>query len=59
MIGGIRLFVGREYMKNALNLLKKTKSVYQVDLPGFEPGQTDPESVVLPLHHKSVLGLQK
>ena len=32
-----------------------------VDLPGFEPGQTDPESVVLPLHHKSVwcLGMQK
>ena len=25
-----------------------------VDLLGFEPRQTDPESVVLPLHHKSV-----
>ena len=21
--------------------------------PGFEPGQTDPESVVLPLHHRA------
>ena len=24
------------------------------DLLGFEPRQTDPESVVLPLHHKSM-----
>ncbi len=22
--------------------------------PGFEPGQTDPESVVLPLHHPAM-----
>ena len=25
-----------------------------VELPGFEPGITGPESVVLPLHHSSV-----
>ena len=24
-----------------------------VVLPGFEPGQTGPESVVLPLHHRT------
>lgn len=25
-----------------------------VVLPGFEPGQTEPKPVVLPLHHKTV-----
>lgn len=25
-----------------------------VDLPGFEPRQTESKSVVLPLHHKSI-----
>ena len=25
-----------------------------VELPGFEPGITGPESVVLPLHHSSI-----
>ena len=25
-----------------------------VGLPGFEPGKTGPESVVLPLHHSSM-----
>ena len=32
-----------------------------VDPPGFEPRQTEPKSVVLPLHHGSViyLGLQR
>jgi len=32
-----------------------------VDLPGFEPRLTEPKSVVLPLHHRSLfpdLGLQ-
>ena len=24
--------------------------------PGFEPGQTEPESVVLPLHHRADKG---
>ena len=27
-----------------------------VEVPGFEPGQTEPKSVVLPLHHTSVPG---
>jgi hypothetical protein len=26
-----------------------------VDLPGFEPGLTEPKSAVLPLHNRSVL----
>ncbi len=26
-----------------------------VDLPGFEPRLTEPKSVVLPLHHRSVV----
>ena len=31
-----------------------------VELPGFEPGQTEPKSVVLPLHHSSVpIGVQR
>lgn len=25
-----------------------------VELPGLEPGKTDPETVVLPLHHSSI-----
>ena len=31
-----------------------TAFVVLVELPGFEPGQTEPKSVVLPLHHSSV-----
>ncbi len=31
-----------------------------VDPPGFEPGQAEPKSAVLPLHHGSIrFGLQK
>ena len=26
----------------------------KVEVPGFEPGQTEPKSVVLPLHHTSI-----
>lgn len=25
-----------------------------VEIPGFEPGQTEPKSVVLPLHHEAI-----
>ena len=32
----------------------KTKHPKEVVLPGFEPGQTGPESVVLPLHHRTM-----
>jgi len=31
-----------------------TKGAYFVDLPGFEPRQTESKSVVLPLHHRSL-----
>lgn len=30
-----------------------------VVLPGFEPGQTEPKPVVLPLHHKTILSLRE
>ena len=33
-----------------------TALISLVELPGFEPGQTEPKSVVLPLHHSSVPG---
>ena len=26
----------------------------QVEIPGFEPGQREPKSLVLPLHHTSI-----
>ena len=29
-----------------------------VVLPGFEPGQAEPKTAVLPLHHKTILGAQ-
>ena len=28
---------------------------FVVVLPGFEPGQTEPKPVVLPLHHRTIL----
>lgn len=28
---------------------------FDVVSPGFEPGQTEPKSVVLPLHHETIL----
>ena len=31
------------------------ETLFYVDLPGFEPRQTEPKSVVLPLHHRSIL----
>ena len=33
--------------------VKKTKKM--ADLQGFEPRQSEPESLVLPLHHRSAL----
>ena len=30
-----------------------------VVLPGFEPGQTEPKPVVLPLHHKTILSSKR
>lgn len=34
---------------------RNLQSAFYVDLPGFEPRQADPETAVLPLHHKSVV----
>jgi hypothetical protein len=31
------------------------QSFFQVVLPGFEPGQAEPKTAVLPLHHKTIL----
>ena len=31
------------------------KLTFFVVLPGFEPGQTEPKPVVLPLHHRTIL----
>ena len=31
------------------------QSLYRVVLPGFEPGQAEPKTAVLPLHHKTIL----
>ena len=28
---------------------------FNVGLPGFEPGQTEPKPVVLPLHHSPII----
>ena len=33
-----------------------THLLFFVGLPGFEPGMTGPESVVLPLHHSPITG---
>ncbi len=33
-----------------------TDQQFFVEIPGFEPGQTEPKSVVLPLHHISIPG---
>ena len=35
--------------------LCQTNRRFSVVLPGFEPGQTEPKTVVLPLHHKTIL----
>ena len=32
-----------------------TFAAFFVGLPGFEPGMTGPESVVLPLHHSPII----
>ena len=38
--------------------LKKSRVKYEITLPavvpGFEPGQTEPKPVVLPLHHTTI-----
>ena len=45
-------------LTNPLSYQQK-KSAFEADffvvLPGFEPGQTEPKPVVLPLHHRTIL----
>ena len=41
----------KDYSRSSLQ--KKTKKM--ADLQGFEPRQSEPESLVLPLHHRSAL----
>ncbi len=40
--------------KVATQFVSKLSGCFVV-LPGFEPGQTEPKTVVLPLHHKTIL----
>ncbi len=40
-------------LKNKNSLLRSKSKESLVELPGFEPRQTESESVVLPLHHSS------
>lgn len=42
-------------VKLALFFLTDLLTVKMVDRQGFEPQMTEPKSVVLPLHHRSVL----
>ena len=41
------------YMQIKKSVLERTD--FFVVLPGFEPGQTEPKPVVLPLHHRTIL----
>ena len=45
---------GRAKKKKRNQLIYNRLRTYVVVLPGLEPGQTGPESVVLPLHHKTL-----
>ena len=48
-IGGVYKEYGRnEYVQKNAKLVRTWRLV---GIPGFEPGMTGPESVVLPLHH--------
>ena len=51
---GLFLYLGEREIKKAVNLLYS--QLFFVGLPGFEPGMTGPESVVLPLHHSPITG---
>ena len=56
-------FIPHQVYDNFLSPPKKTEAdlwgqplIALVEIPGFEPGQTEPKSVVLPLHHISIPG---
>ena len=40
---------------NKESQLRAKLTFFVVVLPGFEPGQTEPKPVVLPLHHRTIL----
>lgn len=44
----------RHLQHKKASLLLSNNEAFYVVLPGFEPGQTGPESVVLPLHHRTI-----
>ena len=42
-------------MAFTLSVIKNSTSAYNIVVPGgFEPPQTEPKSVVLPLHHRTI-----
>ena len=49
----IALFI-QSQSKASNPILLLSRSLFVV-LPGFEPGQTEPKPVVLPLHHRTIL----
>ncbi len=62
-MGRVVGWVGLPYYRTAarrrwIGCMKKGETLrsllFLVELPGFEPGITGPESVVLPLHHSSI-----
>ena len=58
-IGSSQLLKVFKVIKDFKDLKTKTgeprkSSCFLVELPGFEPGTTEPKSAVLPLHHSSI-----
>ena len=43
-------------IKKASSLAVKSKTLVEVVSPGLEPGQAEPKTVVLPLHHETIRG---
>ena len=48
-----RTSYNKVYIRNPTNICGISSLV---GLPGFEPGQTEPKPVVLPLHHSPIIG---
>lgn len=43
-------------MAFTFSVIKNSTSAYNIVVPGgFEPPQTEPKSVVLPLHHRAII----
>ena len=42
--------------KKASSLAVKSKTLVEVVSPGLEPGQAEPKTAVLPLHHETIRG---